>query len=55
MKPTTLQQIALWCGGTVAPEYRQVTVNGLCHDSRELEKGELFFALEGAHDGHDYV
>ena len=55
MKPTSLQQIALWCGGIVAPEFRQERVNGLCHDSRELQKGELFFALEGAHDGHDYV
>ena len=55
MKPTSLQQIALWCNGTVSAEHKQITVNGLCNDSRELVSGELFFALEGAHDGHDYV
>ena len=55
MKPTTLRQIAQWCGGTVEPEFQNVTITGLCHDSRELEAGELFFALTGEHDGHEFV
>lgn len=55
MKPTTLRQIAQWCGGTVEPEFQNVTVNSLCHDSREIEAGALFFALTGEHDGHNYV
>ncbi len=55
MKPITLRQIAQWCGGTVEPEYQNVTVTGLCHDSREAEAGTLFFALAGEHDGHSYV
>lgn len=55
MKPTTLKDIASWCGGTVAPEYEHITVNSLCHDSREVEPGALFFALEGQTDGHRFV
>ena len=55
MKPTTLKEIAQWCGGTVEPQVESVTVNGLCHDSREIEAGGLFFALEGEHDGHNNV
>ena len=55
MKLTSLRQIAQWCGGAVAPEQEQVMVNGLCHDTRELDAGALFFALTGTHDGHDYL
>ena len=55
MRPTTLKEIAAWCGGTVAPEYEQVTVTSLCHDSREAEPGTLFFALQGQADGHRFV
>ena len=55
MRATPLSQIARWCGGTAAPEYQTVCVTGLCHDTRELRAGDLFFALTGAHDGHAYV
>lgn len=55
MKATTLRQIAQWCGGIVEPEYQNVTVNSLCHDSRETEAGALFFALTGTNDGHNFV
>ena len=55
MKPTTLSEIARWCGGTVAPEHANTEVTSLWHDSREVTPGGLFFALTGAHDGHDYV
>ena len=55
MKPTTLKQIAAWCGGTVDPEQERIQVRGLCHDTREMEAGAMFFALEGTHDGHTYL
>ena len=55
MRPVLLKDIALWCGGAVAPEYENVAVTGLCHDSREAEEGTLFFALEGQADGHRFV
>ncbi len=33
-----------------------VSVTGLCHDSRQVEPGDLFVALAGEHaDGHDFV
>ncbi len=55
MRPTTLKQIALWCGGTVAAEHERIEVTSLCHDSREAEPGALFFALEGQTDGHRFI
>jgi UDP-N-acetylmuramoyl-tripeptide--D-alanyl-D-alanine ligase len=55
MRPTTLRQIAQWCGGTVEPQFQNVTVTSLCHDSRQAEAGTLFFALPGEKDGHDFV
>ncbi len=51
----TLKQAALWCGGTVAPKYEDVTFLGANNDSRKIEKGQLFVALQGARDGHDFV
>jgi len=31
-------------------------VNGYCVDSRNIQRGQLFFALKGAHlDGHDFI
>lgn len=55
MRPTTLKQIADWCGGSVDKAFEQVTVNSLCHDTREAEAGTLFFALQGSSDGHKFV
>ena len=55
MRPVTLKEIAAWCGGTVAEQYESVTVTSLCHDSREVIAGALFFALEGQADGHKFV
>ena len=55
MKPTTLKEIAQWCGGSLEPRFEAVTVNSLCHDSREIQAGALFFALAGEHDGHAFV
>ena len=55
MRPTTLETIAAWCGGTVDKVWKDVTVTGLIHDSREITAGDMFFALQGAADGHDFV
>lgn len=55
MRPTTLKEIAQWCGGAVDPRFEEVTINSLSHDSREVEAGGLFFALEGQTDGHQFV
>ena len=56
MKELTLQQLASWCGGKVAPEYEAIKVNGIQSDSRKVQPGELFLALRGERvDGHDYI
>ncbi len=51
----TLQQAALWCGGKINEKYKDVTFFGANNDSRKLEAGQLFVALQGARDGHDFV
>lgn len=51
----TLKQAALWCGGTVAPEYESVTFQGVQFDSRAVAEGELFVALTGERNGHTYI
>lgn len=51
----TLEQAALWCGGKVEPKYRDVEFLGACNDTRKLEKGQLFVALQGERDGHTFV
>ncbi len=51
----TLKQAALWCGGTVLPEYADVPFDGVQFDTRALVPGELFVALQGKRDGHDFI
>ena len=51
----TLQQAAQWCGGKIDPKYREVTFFGANMDTRKMEKGQLFVALQGARDGHDFI
>jgi len=51
----TLQQAASWCGGRVDPKYKDVTFLGANNDSRKLEKDQLFVALQGVRDGHDFI
>ena len=51
----TLQQAALWCGGKINEKYKDVTFFGANNDSRKLQAGQLFVALQGARDGHDFV
>ena len=55
MGKITLAQAALWCGGHVEEKYKDVTFCGANMDSRKLEAGQLFVALVGERDGHDYV
>ena len=51
----TLEQAAQWCGGKIDPKYAENTFFGANNDSRKLEEGELFVALAGARDGHEFI
>ncbi len=51
----TLRQAADWCGGHVAPEFENLTFMGANNDTRKLLPGQLFIALEGVRDGHDFI
>ena len=55
MGTITLQQAAAWCGGKVEPKYKNVTFLGASNDTRKIAAGELFVALKGARDGHDFI
>ncbi len=51
----TLRQAAAWCGGKVAPEFENITFLGANNDTRKLLPGQLFIALEGVRNGHDFI
>ena len=51
----TLQQAAEWCGGKIDPKYKDITFLGANNDTLKLQTGELFVALKGARDGHDFI
>ncbi len=51
----TLQQAAQWCGGWIDPKYKDISFLGANNDTRKLEAGQLFVALKGQRDGHDFV
>ena len=51
----TLGQAAAWCGGQIDPKYKDVTFLGANNDTRKLQAGQLFLALEGARDGHEFI
>ena len=55
MAQITLAQAAAWCGGTIDPKYGDVAFLGANNDSRKIEPGQLFVALQGARDGHDFI
>ena len=55
MSKITLKQAAEWCCGRVEEKYENVTFYGANIDSRNLLPGQLFVALLGARDGHDFV
>jgi UDP-N-acetylmuramoyl-tripeptide--D-alanyl-D-alanine ligase len=48
----TSEEIAAATGGVQSAPF---VVNGVSIDTRSLEKGDLFLALAGARDGHDFV
>jgi len=51
----TLKEAAAWCGGFVEEKYEQVSFLGANMDSRKVQPGELFIALVGERDGHDFI
>ncbi len=51
----TLQQAAAWCGGKIDPKYKAVCFLGAGNDTRILEPGQLFVALKGVRDGHEFI
>lgn len=56
MKRLTLKEVAQWAGGTVAPEFEEIAVDGISTDSREINPGQLFIPLVGSRfDGHQYI
>jgi len=55
MGTITLQQAAAWCGGRIDPRYADVTFLGASNDSRNIRPGQLFLALQGVRDGHDFI
>jgi len=55
MSKITLQQAAEWCGGKIDPKYKDVEFLGANNDTRKLEPGQLFVALQGVRDGHEFV
>ena len=55
MANITLRQAARWCGGTVEDQYAEIVFSGANNDTRILQPGQLFVALQGTRDGHDYI
>ncbi len=51
----TLEQAAAWCGGTISAKYKDVTFLGANNDSRKIKPEQLFVALVGERDGHDFI
>ncbi len=51
----TLAEAARWCGGRIDPKYKDVAFLGANNDTRKLQKGQLFVALKGVRDGHDFI
>lgn len=55
MGTITLRQAAAWCGGSVEEKYADVTFLGANNDTRTIRPGQLFIALQGARDGHEFI
>lgn len=55
MASITLRQAAQWCGGKVDEQYANVEFLGAGNDTRTLLPGQLFVALAGTRDGHDFI
>ena len=55
MSKITLLQAAQWCGGHVEKQFENVEFLGASNDTRLVQPGQLFVALQGARDGNDFV
>lgn len=55
MAKISLARAAAWCGGHIDSKYAQVSFMGANIDSRKVQPGQLFVALQGERDGHDYI
>ena len=58
MKPFTLEEIAIACGGKYIGDeaLKQNTITSVERDSRAIKKGSLFLAIKGERvDGHDFI
>ena len=55
MSRITLRQAAQWCGGHVEEKYLDVEFLGANNDTRKLQPGQLFLALKGVRDGHEFI
>jgi len=51
----TLQDMLDAMGAKVPPTHPTIKIKGVCLDSRAIEKGDVFFALRSARDGHAYI
>lgn len=51
----TYETCAAHLGLPVSHVRADVPITGMCLDSRVLEKGDMFFAIQAARDGHDFV
>lgn len=51
----TLQQAAEWCGGRIDPKYANIIFMGASNDSRNIQPGQMFVAIKGERDGHDFI
>ncbi len=51
----TVRQAAQWCGGRYEEKYADAFFLGANMDSRKLQPGQLFVALAGERDGHDFI
>ena len=55
MAQITLEKAAAWCGGYVEKKYENRIFCGAEIDSRKIRPGQMFVALKGARDGHDFI
>ncbi len=51
----SLGQLSLWTGGEILRGSPETKFNHFNFDSRMTKAGELFFALQGKRDGHNFV
>lgn len=55
MAELNAQRIAEWTGGKILQGSPSVLFSGYSIDSRRAKKNQLFFAISGERDGHDFV